>query len=151
MGEGAQRTLYVNSTFTPATMGCGFSDVRFTWIICAGRAGPAPVRAFPHHCSESIGGGKAPLHAHPVLVVVDVKALVGVDVDVLLVLGLFWGRPHKAPHGQVIDEQLVPAARQTAMSVKTLRDSAPTRLHRDKDAPVVLLDSLPEDGCTGLC
>ena len=48
--------------------------------------------------------------AHPVVVVIDVEALVGVDVDVLLVLGLLRGRPHKAPHWQVVHEQLIPAA-----------------------------------------
>lgn len=32
---GAQFTLYVNSMVTPGAIGCGFSDVRFTWMICS--------------------------------------------------------------------------------------------------------------------
>ena len=58
-------------------------------------------------------GSKAPLGqrrlpTHPVAVVGDLEGLVGVDVDVFVVLGLLWGRPHEAPHRQVVDEQLVP-------------------------------------------
>lgn len=48
--------------------------------------------------------------AHPVLVVVDVEALVRVDVDLRVVLGLLRRRPHKTPDRQVIDEQLIPVA-----------------------------------------
>ena len=46
---------------------------------------------------------------HPVVVVVHVECLVRVDVDVVVVLRLLGGRPHEAPHRQLIDEELVPA------------------------------------------
>lgn len=51
---------------------------------------------------------------HPVLIVIDVEALVRVDVDLLLVLGLLGRRAHKAPDRQVVDEQLVPARARSA-------------------------------------
>lgn len=48
---------------------------------------------------------------HPVVVIVDVKGLMRVDVDVVVVLGLLRRRAHEAPHWQVVDEQFVPARR----------------------------------------
>lgn len=46
---------------------------------------------------------------YPVVIVVDVKALVCVNEDVLIVFSLLRGRTHKSPHWQIIYEQLIPA------------------------------------------
>lgn len=84
------------SSFCPATMGCGFSDVRFTWIICrphrkadqpagvSSRAlcSRAVIRSSVIHLkrlSETTGLRKLSRTRLP-SVVVDVEALVGVDV-----------------------------------------------------------------------
>lgn len=45
---------------------------------------------------------------HMVFVKGDVKRLVCVDVDGVVVLGLFRWRPYKTPDGQVIQEKLIP-------------------------------------------
>lgn len=45
---------------------------------------------------------------HPVVIEGDLELFVGVYVYVIIVLGLLWRRPNKAPHRQVVNEQLVP-------------------------------------------
>lgn len=46
-----------------------------------------------------------PVHeSHPVAVVIDFKALMCVDIDVLIILGLLRGKAHKAPDWQLIHE-----------------------------------------------
>lgn len=57
---------------------------------------------------------------HPITIVVDLQALVCIDVHVFIIFSLFRGQPHKPPHWQLIHEELI---------------------------PVVLLDSLSEGGC----
>ena len=45
---------------------------------------------------------------HPITIVVDLKTLMCVDVDVLIIFGLLRGEPHEAPYWQLIHEQLIP-------------------------------------------
>ncbi len=53
--------------------------------------------------------------AYPVVIVVDVKALVGVDENVLVILCLLGWRAHEAPHWQIIYEELIPACMEWAI------------------------------------
>ena len=46
--------------------------------------------------------------AHPVLIVVNIKAFMSPDVQSVPVLCLLGGRAHKAPNWELIDEQLIP-------------------------------------------
>ena len=65
--------------------------------------------------TQDAGVGGRRLEADLVAIVGYVKSLVGVDVDVVVVLGLLWWRSDKAPNRQVVDEQLIPAPRQPAL------------------------------------
>lgn len=46
--------------------------------------------------------------SYPVTVVADLQALMCVDVDMLVILGLLGGQAHEAPNWQFIHEQLIP-------------------------------------------
>lgn len=60
---------------------------------------------------------------YPVLIVVYVEAFVRPDVELAALSRLLGGWAHKAPHWQLINEELVPA---------DLRTGSPSKLHAAK-------------------
>mmetsp|Transcript_599 Transcript_599/g.1735 ORF Transcript_599/g.1735 Transcript_599/m.1735 type:complete len:265 (-) Transcript_599:354-1148(-) len=65
------------------------------------------LQSLPHRQRVRLLAGQVHLD-DPIVIVCNLEGLVGVDVDVLVIFGLLWRRPHEAPHRQVINEQLIP-------------------------------------------